>query len=203
MPSRKKSNRRRSPRRRSPRRRSPRRRSPARRSLRFNPKLSINLSKMVINERRIDTIENSIDEILNSNTRRVPRDVSNIIGEYDNYDDGSKRFYWKNQIRDLDAYRRGERSNNPYMMYEVTKDKDGLIHHKEWYENGSKRTDCSYYFNRFAGEKLFHGDCKQWNENGFLVYDRTFKNGEEKLMSKIKGKGKKIDFYYKIEEDDE
>ena len=86
MPSRKKS-RRRSPRRRSPRRKSPRRRSPARRSLRFNPKLSINLSKMVINERRVDTIENSIDEILKSNTRRVPRDVSNIIGEYDNYDD--------------------------------------------------------------------------------------------------------------------
>ena len=203
MPSRKKSNRRRSPRRRSPRRRSPRRRSPARRSLRFNPKLSINLSKMVINERRIDTIENSIDEILNSNTRRVPRDVSNIIGEYDDYDDGSRRFYWKNLITDYDAYKRGERSNNPYMMYEITVDNDGLYHHKEWYENGSKRTDCSYYFNRQAGEKLFHGDCKQWNENGFLVYDRTFKNGEEKLMSKIKGKGKKIDFYYKIEEEDD
>ena len=197
MPSRKKS------RRRSPRRRSPRRRSPARRSLRFNPKLSINLSKMVINERRVDTIENSIDEILKSNTRRVPRDVSNIIGEYDNYDDGSKRFYWKNLITDYDAYKRGERSNNPYMMYEVTVDNDGLYHHREWYKDGSQRTDCSYYFNRQAGEKLFHGDCKQWNENGFLVYDRTFKNGEEKLMSKIKGKGKKIDFYYKIEEEDD
>ena len=198
MPSRKKSNRRRSPRRRSPRRRSPRR------SLMFNPKLSISSPKMVINERRIDTIEYSIDEILNSNTHRIPRDVANIIAEYDDYDDGSRRQYWKNQIRDFDAYKRGEgtgRDNNPYMQYEVTKDKDGLYHHREWYENGSKRTDCSYYFNRFGGKKLFHGDCKQWNENGVLVYDRTFKNGEEKLMSKIKGKGKKIDFYYKIEED--
>jgi hypothetical protein len=193
MPSRKKSNRRRSPRRRSPHK-----------SLIFNPKLSVNFPKMVINEMRVDTIENSIDEVFkNSNTHRVPRDVANIIGEYDDYDDGSRRQYWKNIITDYDAYKRGERDNNPYMQYEVTKDKDGLIHHKEWYENGSKRTDCSYYFNRFAGEKLFHGDCKQWNENGFLVYDRTFKNGEEKLMSKIKGKGKKIDFYYKIEEEDD
>ena len=200
MPSRKKSNRRL-----SPRRRSPRKKSPPRRSLMFNTKLSVNLPKMVINEgfQRYDTVENLIDSIISPGTNRVPRDVANIIAEYDDYDDGSRRFYWKNQIRDLDAYRRGERSNNPYMMYEVTKDKDGLIHHKEWYENGSKRTDCSYYFNRFAGEKLFHGDCKQWNENGFLVYDRTFKNGEEKLMSKIKGKGKKIDFYYKIEEEDD
>jgi hypothetical protein len=187
MPSRKK----------SPRRRSPRRRSPARRSLMFNPKLSVNLPKMVINEgfQRYDTVENLIDSIISPGTNRVPRDVANIIAEYDDYDDGSRRFYWKNQIRDLDAYRRGERSNNPYMMYEVTKDKDGLIHHKEWYENGSKRTDCSYYFNKFAGEKLFHGNCKQWNENGFLVYDRTFKNGEEKIMSKITGKGSKINLY--------
>ena len=200
MPSRKKS-----PRSRSPRRRSPRRRSP-RRSLMFNPKLSISSPKMVINERRIDTIENSIDEILNSNTHRIPRDVANIIAEYDDYDDGSRRFYWKNQIRDFDAYKRGEgtgRDNNPYMQYEVTKDKDGLYHHREWYENGSKRTDCSYYFNRFGGKKLFHGDCKQWNENGVLVYDRSFKNGEEKLMSKLKGKGNKIDFYYKIEEEED
>ncbi len=191
MPSRKK----------SPRRRSPRR-SPHR-SLMFNPKLSVNFPKMVINEMRVDTIENSIDEVFkNSNTHRVPRDVANIIGEYDDHDDGSKRFYWKNVITDYDAYKRGERSNNPYMQYEVTVDKDGLYHHREWYKDGSKRTDCSYYFNRFAGEKLFHGDCKQWNENGVLVYDRTFDNGKEKLMSKLKGKGKKIDFYYKIEEDE-
>lgn len=193
MPSRKKSN-----------RRKYRRRSP-RRSLRFNPKLSINLPKMVIKE-RVDTIENLIDTVISPGANRVPRDVANIIGEYDNYDDGSKRRYWKNQILDLDAYKRGEgtgRDNNPYMMYEITIDNNGLIHHKEWYENGSKRTDCFYYFNRFSGEKLFHGDCKHWNENGFLVYDRTFKNGEEKLMSKIKGKGKKIDFYYKIEEEDD
>lgn len=200
MPSRKKSNRRRSPRRRSPHK-----------SLIFNPKLSINFPKMVINEMRVDTIENSIDEVFkNSNTHRVPRDVANIIGEYDDYGDGSKRQYWKNIITDYDAYKRGERSigpkapnNNPYMQYEVTKDNDGLYHHREWYKDGSKRTDCSYYFNRFAGEKLFHGDCKQWNENGVLVYDRSFKNGEEKLMSKLKGKGKKIDFYYKIEEEND
>lgn len=196
MPSRKKS-----PRRRSPRRKSHRRRSPARRSLMFNP----TVPKMVINQgfQRYDTVENLIDSIISPGTHRVPRDVANIIGEYDNYDDGSRRQYWKNIITDYDAYKRGERSNNPYMQYEVTKDNDGLYHHREWYKDGSKRTDCSYYFNRFAGEKHFHGDCKQWNENGVLVYDRTFKNGEEKLMSKLKGKGKKIDFYYKIEEDDE
>lgn len=159
---------------------------------------------MVIKE-RVDTIEDLIDTVISPGTNRVPRDVANIIGEYDNYDDRSKRRYWKNQILDWDAYRRGEgtgRDNNPYMIYEITIN-NGLIHHKEWYEDGSKRTDCSYYFNRQAGEKLFHRDCKQWNENGFLVYDRTFKNGDEKLMSKIKGKGKKIDFYYKIEEEDD
>ncbi len=182
------------------RKKSPRRRSP-RRSLMFNPIFSF--PKMVINERRVDTIENSIDEILkNSNTHRVPRDVANIIGEYDDYDDGSKRQYWKNVITDYDAYKRGERSNNPYMKYEVTVDKYGLYRHREWYKNGSRRTDCSYYFNRFGGKKQFHGDCKQWNENGMLVYDRTFDNGKEKFMSKLNGKGEKIDFYYKIEEDE-
>ena len=209
MPSRRRSPRRRSPRRRSPRRRSPRRRSHSR-SLMFNP--TVNFPKMVINQgfQRYDTVENLIDSIISPGTHRVPRDVSNIIAEYDDYDDGSKRQYWKNIITDYDAYKRGERSigpkapnNNPYMQYEVTKDKDGLYHHREWYKDGSKRTDCSYYFNRFAGEKLFHGNCKKWNENGFLVYDRTFKNGEEKLISKLKGKGKKIDFYYKIEEEND
>ena len=191
MPSRKK----------SPRRRSPHR-SP-RRSLMFNP----TVPKMVINQgfQRYDTVENLINSIVSPGTHRIPRDVATIIGEYDDEDDGSRRFYWKNQILDLDAYKRGEgtgRDNNPYMQYEVTKDKDGIYHHREWYENGSKRTDCSYYFSRFSGKKTFHGDCKQWNENGVLVYDRTFKNGEEKLMSKLKGKGKKIDFYYKIEDDE-
>jgi hypothetical protein len=177
------------PSRRKNRRKSPRRRNIIKRSLRFTP-------KFVIRE-RVDTIEDTLDSVFQSNTGatgRIPRDVANIIAEYDNFDDGGKRSYWRNEIRDYDEYKktgRTGRENNPYMKYKIMPVGNGLVHHQEWYENGQQKTDC--YYNDWS--KLYHGNCKQWNEYGHLIYDRTFDRGDEKFMSKITGKGSKINLY--------
>ena len=170
---------------------SPRLSKIIKRSLRFTP-------KFVIRE-RVDTIEDTLDTVLQSNTgapdtTRVPRDVVNIIAEYDNFDDGGKRAYWKNEIRDYDEYkktRRTGRENNPYMKYKIMPVGNGIVHHQEWYPDGKQKTDC--YYNDWS--KQFHGNCKQWNEYGYLIYDRTFDRGDEKFMSKITGKGSKITLY--------
>jgi hypothetical protein len=166
-------------------RRKSRRRVNIKRSLRFTP-------KFVIRE-RVDTIEDTLDTVL-SKTGRLPRDVANIIAEYEDFDDGGKRSYWRNEIRDYDEYkktRRTGRENNPYMKYKIMPAGNGLVHHQEWYENGQQKTDCYYDYQSMQ----FHGNCKQWNEYGHLIYDRTFDRGYEKFMSKITGKGSKINLY--------
>lgn len=181
MPSRRR-NQRKSNRGKSPRRR----RVHVKRSLRFTP-------KFVIHE-RVDTIEDTLDSVLQSNTERIPRDVANIIAEYEDFDDGGKRAYWKNEIRDYDEYKKTRltgRENNPYMKYKIMPVGNGIVHHQEWYENGQQKTDC--YYNDWT--KQYHGNCKQWNEYGYLIYDRTFDRGDEKFMSKITGKGSKINLY--------
>jgi hypothetical protein len=68
------------------------------RSLRFTP-------KFVIRE-RVDKIEDTLDSILPKTTNRIPRDVANIIAEYDDFDDGGKRSYWRNEISDYDEYKK-------------------------------------------------------------------------------------------------
>ena len=121
-------------------------------------------------------------------------DVANIIAEYEDFDDGRNVEYWKNEIRDYDEYkktRRTGRENNPYMKYKIMPAGNGIVHHQEWYENGQQKTDCYYYYQSMK----YHGNCKQWNEYGYLIYDRTFDRGDEKFMSKITGKGSKITLY--------
>ncbi len=169
----------------SNRKKSPRRRNIIKPSLRFTP-------KFVIRE-RVDTIEDTLDTVL-SKTERIPRDVANIIAEYEDFDDGGKRAYWKNEIRDYDEYKKTRltgRENNPYMKYKIMPVGNGIVHHQEWYENGQQKTDCYYYYQSMQ----YHGNCKQWNEYGYLIYDRTFDRGDEKFMSKITGKGSKINLY--------
>jgi hypothetical protein len=160
------------------------------------------IPKFVIRE-RVNLIEDAIDTVLKSNTKRIPKDVSNIIAEYENFDDRGKRAYWSNQIKDFDEYKKTRltgREHNPYMIYKVVPIGKGLIHHEEWYENGQQKTDC-YYYNNF-GIKLFHGNCQQWDPDGDTLYNRIFDKGEETFISKIKGTGDKINFY-KIDDDDD
>ncbi len=188
MPSRrinrKKSNRGKSPR---------RRRNIIKRSLRFTP-------KFVIHE-RVDTIEDTLDTVL-SKTERIPRDVANIIAEYDDFDDGGKRSYWRHEIKDYDEYKKTGltgRETNRHMKYKIIPVGNGIVHHQEWYENGKQKTDC--YYNDWT--KQYHGNCKQWDQKGEIIYDRTFDKGDETLMSKIIGKGSKMNLYKIPDEYDE
>ncbi len=167
----------------SNRKKSPRRRNIIKPSLRFTP-------KFVIRE-RVDTIEDTLDTVL-SKTERIPRDVANIIAEYDDFDDGRNVAYW-HYIPD------GSKALRPHMKYKIMPAGNGLVHHQEWYPDGKQKTDC--YYNDWS--KQYHGNCKQWNEYGHLIYDRTFDRGDETLMSKIIGKGSKMNLYKVYDEYDD
>ncbi len=177
----------------SNRRKSPRRRNIIKRSLRFTP-------KFVIHE-RVDTIEDTLDTVL-SKTERIPRDVANIIAEYDDFDDGGKRSYWRHEIKDYDEYKKTGltgRETNRHMKYKIIPVGNGIVHHQEWYENGKQKTDC--YYNDWT--KQYHGNCKQWDQYGEIIYDRTFDKGDETFMSKIIGKGSKMNLYNVYDEYDD
>ena len=131
------------------------------------------------------------------------RDIAGIISDYTRdtekdyytYLPNNKKYLYRKEIYDGDNHIYSiyfYENGNKKLELSYNTDPKGIVH-KEWYPNGNKKTECIYI--DYNGYKIKNGKCKQWDQNGKLIYYRTFEKDNETLSSVITGFGDRLDLY--------